>query len=47
MLRRFALVRTDASNECIAFIKIMTRIGEQGTELAVIPVCLSQGFATA
>jgi hypothetical protein len=35
MLRRVALVRTDVSEECIASIIRVTRIGEQGTTLAV------------
>jgi hypothetical protein len=35
MLRRVALVRTDISEECIAYISRVTRIGEQGTTLAI------------
>jgi hypothetical protein len=34
MLRRVALVRTDVSEERIAFIIMVTRIGELGTTLA-------------
>jgi hypothetical protein len=36
MLSRVALVRTDVSEEVIAFIIKVTRIGELGTSLAVI-----------
>jgi hypothetical protein len=35
MLRRVALVRTDASEESIAYIIRVRRIGELGTTLAV------------
>jgi hypothetical protein len=35
MLRRVALVRTDISEERIAYIIRVTRIGELGTTLAV------------
>jgi hypothetical protein len=35
MLRRVALVRTDVSEECSAFIIRVTRISELGTTLAV------------
>jgi hypothetical protein len=36
MLRHVALVRTDVSEERIAFIIMVTRIGELGRTLAVI-----------
>jgi hypothetical protein len=39
MLRRVAPVRTDVSEERIASIMRMTRIGEQGTTLAVTSNC--------
>jgi hypothetical protein len=35
MLRRVPLVRTDVSDECIASIIRVTRLGELGTALAV------------
>jgi hypothetical protein len=35
MLRRVALVRTDSSDEFIAYVIRMTRIDELGTKLAV------------
>jgi hypothetical protein len=35
MLRRVALVRTDVSEECIAYIIRVTRMSELGTTLAV------------
>jgi hypothetical protein len=34
MLRRVGLVRTDVSEECIALIIMVRRIGELGTTLA-------------
>jgi hypothetical protein len=36
MLHRVALVRTDVSEECSAFIIRMTRVGEVGITLAVL-----------
>jgi hypothetical protein len=38
MLRRLALVRTDVSEECIASIIGVTRIGELETTLAVTSI---------
>jgi hypothetical protein len=35
MLRRLALVRTDVSGECIAYIILVARIGELRTTFAV------------
>jgi hypothetical protein len=35
MLRRVALVRTDVSEKCTAFIIRETKIGQLGTELEV------------
>jgi hypothetical protein len=40
MLRRVALVRTDFSEECIASIIKVARIGELGTTLTVTSVLL-------
>jgi hypothetical protein len=39
MLRCVALVTTEVSEECIAFIIRVTRIGELGTTLAITSIC--------
>jgi hypothetical protein len=46
MLRRVALVRTDVSEELSASFIRMTRIGELGTTLEILVLCISSQCAS-